>query len=62
MPTAATVAKSSGGCAGTPKEATEKPAEAITCWILLNNVFVRSATRARWDKAALNECKRLARL
>ena len=51
MPIAATLAESSGGCTGTPKEAMEKPAEAITCWILLDNVSVRSATRAHWDKA-----------
>ena len=62
MPIAATLAESSGGCTGTPEEAMEKPAEAITCWILLDNVSVRSATRAHWDKADLNEYKRLAQL
>ena len=49
-------------CTGTPCEATEKRAEAITSWTPLDNVSVRSATRAHWDKAAVSECKQLGQL
>ena len=61
VPIAATVAESSGAWACAPQEAIETPAEAITSWTPLDTVSVFSANQANWDKAALSECKWLAR-